>query len=116
MEPIKFLQENWMLIVIVIFILIMLNRSKIEGYSLATVQQITAVGPQDTHLTQDAWKYLPDKYYDGYQKAGKMKSFRDANLAAQKKANLGFNKLWNGEIPNICNTGKSYTYPYNYGY
>ena len=41
-------------------------KPRIEPYSLATVQQITAVGPQDTYLTKNAWKYLPNYYYSDY--------------------------------------------------
>ncbi len=95
MEILDFIQKYWFVFLILIIAIVTLFKPNIiEGYSLATITQITAKGGQDTYLTQDAWKYLPNKYYDGYPRDGK----------------------WDGQIPAICgnkNKGFNYYYPYN---
>ena len=56
----------WIAFIIILFLVIYtVNIKRKEGYGLSTITQITARGPQDTYLTNDAHKYLPKHYYPG---------------------------------------------------
>jgi len=46
------------ILVIICVILLILYSTRKEGYNMGTIVQLQAKGPQDTYLSDDAWKYL----------------------------------------------------------